>query len=226
MGDVLPAVVGGYFPAAVAFGALARLVGLPWVMAALLSAVVYSGALQSAVLGLWAAGADVASMIGVGVLINLRHVFYGPHLERLHPEWSVRARWAIAPLLTDEVYAAAVAHPEWPARRLFALAAAAWTTWQVGTWVGLGLGSLVPPAWTAVLESALPALFLALVLPRVRDVATAAGVAAAALLAGVVRWRGAPPGLLVLAILVGTTVSFWLAERRRKPAADAEEVGG
>ncbi|MCL8207279.1 MAG: AzlC family ABC transporter permease [Actinomycetia bacterium] len=226
MGDVLPAVVGGYFPAAVAFGALARLLHLPWILAVLLSAVVYSGALQSAVLGLWAVGADVPTMVGVGVLVNLRHVFYGPHLERLHPEWSDRARWAIAPLLTDEVYAAAVAHPEWPARRLFALAAAAWATWQAGTWVGLGLGALVPAGWTAVLALALPALFLTLVLPRLRDGATAAGVAAAALLAAVVRWRGAPPSLLVVPILAGTSLSFWLAERRRRPAPGLGEGRG
>lgn len=196
----------GYGPTALAFGLAAREAGLTPAEAALVSAVVYAGASQFALVGLLAAGVPTWTAALSSTLLNLRHLVYGValapglgHLGRLR-----RAAFAFG--LTDEVFA--VASLEIRRRRpgfpwLLGLAAGPYLTWVAGTWAGAAAGALLTrrlPQVAPVLGFALPALFAALLAILVRAergegrrgvlaaAAAGAGVALACHLAGRETW--------------------------------------
>lgn len=213
--DGLPVAL-GYFPTAAAFGLAARQAGLTPPEALLMSAVVYAGASQFALVGML--GAPAAAAAAAAVLLNLRHVLYGPalapHLNRRRRPglrgWLAGAVCAFG--LTDEVFAVAAARlagANAGLRWLTALELTAYGAWLAGTAAGAAAGEAllrVLPAAQPALNFALPSLFVALLAPmvgrrgpsaagspdgseRLRVAAAAAGAgAAAAVVAGLGNW--------------------------------------
>ncbi|WP_291720363.1 AzlC family ABC transporter permease [Magnetospirillum sp. 64-120] len=202
----------GYFPIALSFGLLAAANGLTPVQALLVSAVVYAGASQFALVSLLAAAASPWSVIGAVAAMNLRHLFYGPALlPRLPQQGRKLPRPLIAFGLTDEVFALAFARlgPDKGEVWLLGVQAGAYGAWLAGTVCGGLLADLGGTRWPevqAALSFVLPALFLALLLPLLRRDTLAPPLAAAgvALLAAAVL-----PGhvALLLAMVVGGTVA-------------------
>jgi Predicted branched-chain amino acid permease (azaleucine resistance) len=94
----------GYIPTGIVFGSLAFILGLKIEYTLGLSAFVYSGAVQSTVLGIWVSGINIPSLILIAFLLNLRYSFYGIHMERKLNKITTIAILVIAPFLTDEVY--------------------------------------------------------------------------------------------------------------------------
>jgi len=111
MHDSYAAITLGYLSAGIAFGALAESLHVPYYFTAALSIFVYSGAVQSAFLGYWTIGIEPVSLILTGFLLNLRHTFYGAHIQNLRPELEFIDIISLSPLLTDETYAISVSHP-------------------------------------------------------------------------------------------------------------------
>ena len=72
----------GYVPSGIVFGSLSYILGLKLYYVLGLSAFVYSGAVQSAFLGFWSSGLDIPGILITAFLLNLRHSFYGSHVER------------------------------------------------------------------------------------------------------------------------------------------------
>ncbi|MDA8194079.1 MAG: AzlC family ABC transporter permease [Thermaerobacter sp.] len=203
------AIISGYLPAAMAFGVAASTMHLPWPFVALLSAFVYSGALQSAAIGLLATGANPAMVITVGILINLRHMLYGPHLEAIRSDWARRHRFGVGALLTDEVYAAAVHQPTGSLRNWSRLAVAAYGTWQAGTWLGIGAIQALPHQWLRPLLYALPALFAGLSATAAKKSSGWVAAGFAASLAVALRLLHGATALMMVPIIVGTTAGYW-----------------
>ena len=160
----------GYFPVAVSFGILAARQGLSPAEALLVSAAVYAGASQFALVSLLAAGASLWAVVGAVAAMNLRHLFYGPALVPLLRGPGRRLpRPLLAFGLTDEVFALAAGtltlrHREsW----LLGVQAGAYGAWLAGTIVGAVAaqsGAALWPGVDAALSFVLPALFLALLL--------------------------------------------------------------
>lgn len=194
----------GYFPIALSFGLLAAANGLTPVQALLVSAVVYAGASQFALVSLLAAAASPWSVIGAVAAMNLRHLFYGPALlPRLPQQGRKLPRPLIAFGLTDEVFALAFARlgPDKSETWLLGVQAGAYGAWLAGTVCGGLLADLGGARWPevqAALSFVLPSLFLALLLPLLRR-DTLAPPLAAALLPGHVA--------LLLAMVAGGTVA-------------------
>ena len=166
----LPIVV-GYVPAAVAFGVAARQAGLSVAETVLMSVIVYAGASQFALAGMIGSGMPAAAAAVTGLVLNVRHVLYGPALAPWLPR-SGRGTAAVGSFgLTDEVFAVASAvlpreRASW--RWLFGLEAAAYGSWVAGTWLGAAGGQAAVTRWPAMAQAmsfALPALFLGLLIP-------------------------------------------------------------
>lgn len=189
LGDSLSLAL-GYFPIALSFGLMASHDGLGIGDALAVSALVYAGAAQFALVGLVSSGAaPVAAALAVA-LINLRHLFYGPALlSRLPPGRPGNALLAFG--LTDEVFALATSHLDRRPTRawLLGLQCGAFGAWLAGTLVGAALppAATSHPAVDGALGFLLPALFLALLLdllkgePRAWPVPLVAAGAALAL---------------------------------------------
>lgn len=209
-------IVVGYLPIAFSFGVLAVQLGVPAWQAVAISAVVYAGASQFVMVSLFAAGGSAWAVVGVVLLMNLRHVFYGPSLlARLSLPSSALPRALLAFGLTDEVFAIAIGRFErssdpHPDRRLFGLQMGAYASWVLGTAAGAGLGAALgqqPAAIEQGFRFVLPALFFALLLElrRSATLPQLAGAAAATLAATLV----APPHLaMLLGMVAGATLGL------------------
>lgn len=177
----------GYLPVAVAFGIAARSTGLTGPQSVLMSMFVYAGASQFALVGLLGAGATPLMAGLTALVLNVRHVFYGPVLAPLLPRMSSGWQALLAFGLTDEVFAAAAARlatvPSADRRGwLWGLSSGAYATWVGGTWLGTtGGGAIVSaaPRVGAALAFSLPVLFLVLLLPLLRGTGTVAAAVTA-----------------------------------------------
>jgi len=163
-----------YFPSGIAFVAFAIALKIPIQLAIALSLIVYSGAVQSAFLGFWVTGIEPVSMLLTAFLLNLRHTFYGPHIESQRNDITLKDVLTIGPFLTDEVYALSVSEPAQCKRNVFFLAIFGYSNWF--------MAAIFPARMIYVLLLALPTLFLGLLVPRVKsNYAVAAALSAGAL---------------------------------------------
>lgn len=170
----------GYFPVAISFGVAAVSADVSPLLAVLISICIYAGASQFILLLLIAEHTSVISMIFIVIIVNLRHVFYGPALlHQFNPNTSIIASRPYALMafgLTDEVFAAARVKVSKLPKKLnknhwyLGLQLGAYSAWVGGTIVGAyiakdWLASL--PVLQQSLAFVLPALFFALLLDMI-----------------------------------------------------------
>lgn len=203
-------IAAGYFPVAVSFGLSAMEAGLSPLLVCLVSVLVFAGASQFLMISLLASGAGVWASVPTVLLMNARHVFYGPALQAHMPAGRGPVPGAaLAFGLTDEVFATAMGQigrvplaqrPAW----FLGLACGAYAAWLGGTAVGVLLvGHLQawPPWLQQALGFVLPALFFSLLLDagvlRHKSAVLAAGLGALVLL----RWLPAHHALAVAIVL-------------------------
>lgn len=138
---VLPPV----FVFGVAFGIAARGHGIEGWVAALMSAVVFAGASQFAVLDLWTKPIPWLPLLVATFAINARHILLGASLRGLCrglPAWKV---YGSMTLLSDLNWAALVAAERRGERDLGYLVGAGalmWVTWVTATVIGAVAGGL------------------------------------------------------------------------------------
>ncbi|ESS03595.1 MAG: putative branched-chain amino acid permease (azaleucine resistance) [uncultured archaeon A07HR67] len=181
--DVFPLML-GVIPFALVAGIAAVNAGLTLTEAVALSVIVFAGASQLAALDLLSSNAPLAVVVGTAVVINLRMVMYSASIAPHFARYAARMRAALAYLLTDQAYALSVAkfaendeRSRW--RYYLGAAAPLWVVWQIGTVVGVVVGAGVPERWG--LTFAVPLVFLALLVPAMKDrPTTAAGAAGGA----------------------------------------------
>ncbi|WP_447956102.1 AzlC family ABC transporter permease [Vreelandella sp. EE7] len=172
--DGMP-LLGGYVPVSLSFGLVASQAGFTTWEAAAISVLIYAGASQFLFVGMVAAGAPLWLVVLLTLLINVRHVVYGPNLAALLPR-SRHWPWLMHGL-TDQVFGLAltklpgIAKPD---RFGWFLGAAlmAWAMWVLGTVVGAVGGEAVTGYWPLlgdIMPFALPALFLTMTAPRFID---------------------------------------------------------
>ena len=153
-----------------AFGAASVAAGLSVLQSCLLSLLAFTGGSQFAVVGVVAGGGTLAAALGSGLLLGSRNTLYA---MRLAPLLRVRGvRRLVAALGTiDESTAMAIAQKD---PRLARVAfwwtfAGVFTFWNLSTLLGAaGAKSFGDPAKYG-LDAVIPAAFLALLAPRLRD---------------------------------------------------------
>ncbi len=155
----------GYIPVAIAFGMATTSAGFPiWVVVAM-SFFIYAGASQFLLFASIMSGASVLAVVGLCALLDARHLLYAPLLKR-YLKSSDGMVW-VAPLITDEVFATAMAklssidnQRPW----LIGLALVSWTSWWGGTVLGIYGGKLLAsfPTMAAMMNFAFVALFVSL----------------------------------------------------------------
>ena len=211
-----PLLVGG-FPEGMIYGALALNAGLSTSAAQMMSSIVFAGSAQFITTQLVHESTPGIVIVLTIAVVNLRHILYSASLAPYIASLSKRWKTLLSYLLTDEAYAATVIHYEnagvTPFGHWFFLGAgfSLWFTWQVGTALGIFLGTAIPAAWS--LDFALPLTFIAMVVPVLKN----RPAIAAALSAGVVALAAysLPYKLdLILAALVGITVGTFLEGRK------------
>lgn len=160
----------GYFPLGVAFGILAKSMGVSAFIAITLSTLAYGGAAQFMMLSLFSAGTGLLEVFIVSYLVNLRHTFYGLALLKEYKDLKFRL-FNIA-TLTDETFAifkalkiSDAAERSYVFTRLNLLS---WLYWAAGTAVGCLAGELIRVDMSG-LEFSLTALFIVIVMEMFKN---------------------------------------------------------
>ena len=169
--DISPMML-GVFPFGLITGVSGVTAGLTNVEAVVTSAVVFAGAAQLAVYKLIGAAAPLIVIVATTIMINLRYVLYSASLAPYMRAMSLPTRSLLGALLADQAYLFSVLkfdrEPATPRRDYFlGVAVSLWLVWMVATFIGVFLGTQVPESWS--LECAIPLVFIALLVPAVKD---------------------------------------------------------
>ena len=160
----------GYFPLGVAFGVLAKSMGVSAFIAVALSTLAYGGAAQFMMLSLFSVGTSYVEVFIVSYLVNLRHTFYGISLLKEYN--GIKFRLLNIALLTDETFAIFKnLGLKDASERSFVFAwlnLLAWSYWAAGTLLGAILGDLVKTD-TKGLEFSLTSLFIVVVIEMFKN---------------------------------------------------------
>lgn len=189
---------------ALSFGAISTTAGLSLLQTCALSALMFTGASQFALVGVVGAGGSVWAGAATAALLGSRNALYGLRLASLLDArgW----RWpAASHFVIDETTAMAIARdaPEVSRYAFWATGFSVFAFWNLGTLIGALATHALPDPKVLGFDAAPPAAFLALLAPRIRSreplaIALASGVVALLLLPFVP--AGVP--LLVVALLV------------------------
>lgn len=205
----------GMVPFALIAGIAAVNAGLSRFEALAMSYIVFAGAAQLAAVDLVGQQAPAVVIVFTALIINLRFFMYSaaiaPHFQGV----STYARSGLAYLLTDQAFAVAMtaynqgrnSHKAW---YYLGAAMTMWLTWQIGTSIGVFLGTQVPKSWS--LEFAIPLTFLALLLPALKDRPSVIAAISAGALA--VIGAGLPYNLGLFLAALGGIVAGVLSDKR------------
>ena len=181
----------------ISFGVLARAAGMGTVGPIAMSATTFGGSAQFAAVSVLHDGGGAAAAIVAAVLLNVRYLPIGISVARGFVGHRLR-RLVEAQLLVDESWAVSVGGGRFDRRVLIGAGGLLYLCWVGGTALGVLGGSALGDPNRFGLDAAFPALFLALVAPRLRErralhAALLGGALAAALIPVV------PPGIPIVA---------------------------
>ena len=197
----------------ISFGALSVTAGLNLWQTIALSALLFSGASQFAVVGVVAAGGAGAAAVATSSLLGMRNGLYGLQMSRLLGVRGLR-RVPAAQLTIDESTAVAIAQPEPSAQRLgfWGTGLAVYVLWNLTTILGAVVGNALGDPKRFGLDAAAPAAFCALLWPRLKA-GEARAVAAVAAVIAVIVAPHAPAGIPVLVAALAAIVAGLLPPR-------------
>ncbi|MFS2015486.1 AzlC family ABC transporter permease [Massilia sp. CT11-108] len=195
--------------------------GLTVLQASAMTLIVYSGSAQLASLPLIATGAPIGVIFATAFVVNLRFVIFSALLAPHFSHLPVVQRFYLGHISGDLTTALFLQrYPRTTPERgklsfLKGLLYPSWVAWQVGTFIGIFLGSAVPTEWQLGFAGTLA--ILCILVPLVMNSAALCGV----LVAGIVSVlaHGLPYKLgLLLAVLVGmvTAIAIEETQERRK----------
>jgi 4-azaleucine resistance transporter AzlC len=153
----------GSLASGIAFGVLARQVGLSGVQAVLMSAVVVSGGAQFAALPFWREPIQLLPVLAATLLVNLRYVLQGAALHPWIASLPGRARYGLAFLLYDGNWSLAMPRFEKGERDLGVFVGcglALFGAWVGGTLAGYALSGQIGDPRRLALDFVFVAVFV------------------------------------------------------------------
>ena len=162
--DVSPLMI-PVVPFGIIFGVLAIELGFNGYTTMGMSIIIFGGASQIIFLQLFSAGASSLIILSSVGAVNSRHLLYGAvlseHLSDLKLSWKI----IISYFLVDQAFAVSNSYLKKNNDKdkhfhLFGAGVTCWTIWQITTFIGIILGSVIPDKLG--LTFAIPLTFLAL----------------------------------------------------------------
>lgn len=170
--DTLPLVLGA-IPFGITCGVMGLAAGLSGGEMMLMSLTVFAGAAQFISITMFSAGVSGWGLyVFTTLLVNLRHLLMGaslaPHMTRLPLAWQAVLAFGMA----DETYAVTMNrtlatgyHPNYHLGANLTM----YIAWGASTAVGALAGSMIPNPLDWGLDFAMPATFLAMLIPRLKE---------------------------------------------------------
>jgi 4-azaleucine resistance transporter AzlC len=167
--SVLPIIL-GYLPVGFAYGVLAEKSGLSLLNTVTMSVIVYAGSAQLIGTGLIAAGSGALALVFTTFIVNLRHLLMSAALAPKLSGWKKWQTVLFSAELTDETFALhslRMAAGQPPKAETFAINLLAQASWIIGSLAGFLAGGRITDVRPIGLDYALPAMFIALIVPQV-----------------------------------------------------------
>lgn len=161
----------GYFSVSFSFGILAASNGFLWWQALLVSIANLTSAGQYAGLTVMAAAGSLIEMAVTQLVINMRYALMSISLtQRLDDKFTRPYRAILGAGITDEIFAVAMNTGRSVKRSyMLGLIIMPYIGWSVGTLAGAVCGNILPDMICDALGIALFGMFIAIVVPVIRD---------------------------------------------------------
>jgi predicted branched-subunit amino acid permease len=210
---------------AISFGALSVAAGLSVWQTVALSALLFSGASQFALVGIIAAGGSGAAAVATSTLLGTRNGLYGLQMSRVLGLSGLR-RLPAAQLTIDESTAMAIGQPEPSAQRLgfWSTGITVYVLWNLMTLLGALAGNALGDPKSFGLDAAAPAALCGLLWPRLKSADTRAVAVVAAVIA-LLFTPHAPAGIPVLVAALAAIVAGLLPSRQSRKGDDVGDPG-
>ncbi|MDM8516220.1 AzlC family ABC transporter permease [Desulfobacterales bacterium HSG16] len=179
--DTFPLLVGA-LPFGIIFGTLAAANGLSFAATLGMSIFVFAGSAQFIALGMIGAGTAWPLIVATTFIVNLRHMLYCatllPWLTKMRLKWQI----PLCFWLTDETFAVAVRRYQDGDKdhdhRWYHLGSslAMYSNWLACTYIGLAAGQRFPQITEYGLDFAMPATFIGMLIPYLKNRAMWAAV--------------------------------------------------
>lgn len=171
--DVLPMLV-GIFPFSMIVGVTAVDLGIAPIQAIAMSVMIFAGASQLAAIQLIGQAAPATLVVLTVLIVNLRFIMYSASIAPYFRQFNFFQKGIAAYMLTDPGFAVSITgfRKEKRGRFSYYMGSAffIWFAWQVGTILGVVVGSGIPEPLS--LEFAIPLMFMALLFPNLQDKAS------------------------------------------------------
>ncbi len=238
-------IVTGYLSVSFAFGVLAVNVGMTPLDALLMGALYFAGSGQLMTVAMLGAGAGYIPIILSTAVVNLRHVLMSAAMVPPLKRWPTWRKLLFAFELTDETFALhagrfaemekqglrpeAEAATPYGVAQTFGINIASHAAWITGGFLGALLGDRLGDVNKLGLDYALPAMFVALIAPRLLDkpqfLVAMAGAAASIgmVMLGEDQWN------IMLGAIIAATLGIFLPDKNSGQAegqdAEGQEAG-
>lgn len=160
----------GYIPIAIAFGLLAKSTEMPNYATFLMSFIVFAGASQFVGVNLLALGVGYPGIILTTFILNSRHFLMSATLSQ-KVEQNTSKKWLslISFGITDETFmVASLREEKLSPSFLFGVNLIAFSSWNIGTWIGVFLGAGLPESVQSSMGIALYVMFIGLLIPSLK----------------------------------------------------------
>lgn len=204
----------GYFSVSFSFGILAVKGGLGVFSATLISMVTLTSAGQFAGLESIISSSSIIAMALTQLVINMRYALMSLALsQKLKPNTNTFKRCIIAFFNTDEIFAVAMGRStDVTLPYMLGLALLPWIGWSSGTLCGAVAGQILPASVTSALGVALYAMFIAIVVPAVKEFKPVrfAVVIAAVLSCLILLLPSLKSFSIILCTIIASAITAWL----------------
>ncbi len=224
--DVMPLSI-AVIPWGILTGAIAIQVGLTPLQAQMMSLLVFAGAAQLSGMTLMGSMASPWTIFGTTFVISSRHLLYSITFRQHVSSLSLPWRFAIAFVLTDEMFAVSQTHTQRTGKfsALYALVVgfAFYAVWNLATLVGILAGDYFDNIDALGLDFAIAATFIAMTFDKVRQWPIALTI----LVSGVSSVMLKPyftDSYIVIAGLLGMCVGYFASANQENSGLD--EHGG
>ncbi len=160
----------GYLAVSFTMGITARNIGLTPLQATVMSLACHASAGQFAAMNIIASSAGFLEMAVTSLIVNLRYLLLSSSLsQKISPRTAFGHRFIMAFFVTDEIFGISSARQGYVNPfYMYGAAAVAAPSWELGTFLGASLGSILPPSIANAMNVALYGMFLAIIIPPAR----------------------------------------------------------
>lgn len=222
-------VVLGYLPVGFAFGVLAVKAGMTPVTVGLMSYFVYAGSAQLITAGLLAVGTGSANIIITTFIVNLRHLLMSAALTPYLRSWGKPLQAWFSFEMTDETFAANLGRfcsSGVNKGETLGLNFTAHCGWVAGGVAGALFDSAIGDVRPLGLDFALPAMFIALLLPhfylprRLLALVSGAFLSLSFALLGAGQWN-----IMLATICASSIAAFWPMKEKESKQQEQPQDG-